>query len=46
MEAKGITTICIGKLHFNLFTFILAGNTFNEPLKKLKPLDFDLVILS
>ncbi len=45
-EGQEITTICIGKPHFNLFTFILATNTFNELLKKLKSLDIDIVILS
>lgn len=45
-EQREVTTICIGKPHFNLFKFILAGNTFNELLKKLKSLDIDLVILS
>lgn len=45
-EERQITTICIGKPHFNLFTFILASNTFNELLKKLKTLDIDIVILS
>ncbi len=45
-EEREITTICIGKPHFNLFAFILATNTFNELLKKLKSLDIDIVILS
>lgn len=45
-EEKEITTICIGKPHFNLLTFIMATNTFNELLKKLKILEIDLVILS
>lgn len=45
-EEKEVTTICIGKPHFNLVKFILATNTFNELLKKLKSLDIDLVILS
>lgn len=45
-EEKDITTICLGKPHFNLFTFILATNTFNELLEKLKLLDIDIVILS
>jgi len=45
-EERGITTICIGKPHFNLITFILAGSTFNELLKKLKSLDIDIIILS
>jgi two-component system sensor histidine kinase KdpD len=45
-EQKQITTICIGKPHFNLFTLIMATNTFNELLKKLKLLNIDIVILS
>lgn len=45
-EERDITTICIGKPHFNLFAFIMATNSFNELLKKLKSLDIDLVILS
>jgi two-component system sensor histidine kinase KdpD len=45
-EQKQITTICIGKPHFNLFTLIMATNTFNELLKKLKSLNIDIVILS
>ncbi|HMG15233.1 MAG TPA: sensor histidine kinase KdpD, partial [Saprospiraceae bacterium] len=45
-ETKEISTICIGKPHFNLFTFILASSTFNDLLEKLKLLDIDIVILS
>lgn len=45
-EEKDVTTICIGKPHFNLFTFILATNTFNQLLEKLQSLDIDIVILS
>jgi two-component system sensor histidine kinase KdpD len=45
-EQKGITTICIGKPHLNLFKVILATNVFNEILKKLSSNDIDLVILS
>ncbi|MBK6400384.1 MAG: sensor protein KdpD [Bacteroidetes bacterium] len=45
-EERGITTICIGKPHFNLFTIIMATNTFNELLKKLNKLEIDLIILS
>ena len=45
-ETLEITTICIGKPHLNLFAFILATNTFNELLKKLKSLDIDIIILS
>ena len=45
-EEMGITTICIGKPRLSLFALILATNTFNELLKKLKSLDIDIVILS
>jgi two-component system sensor histidine kinase KdpD len=45
-EEREITTICIGKPRFNLFTVIIASNTFNELLKKLKTLDIDIIILS
>jgi two-component system sensor histidine kinase KdpD len=43
---RQITTICIGKPHFNLFKIILATNIFNELLKKLSSNNIDLVILS
>ena len=45
-EEKNISTICIGKPHFNLFKIILASNVFNELLKKLSATNIDLVILS
>jgi two-component system sensor histidine kinase KdpD len=45
-EQKQITTICMGKLHINLFRVILATNIFNNLLKKLASSDIDLVILS
>jgi two-component system, OmpR family, sensor histidine kinase KdpD len=45
-EERQITTICIGKPHFNLFKVILATNVFNELLKKLSKNNIDLVILS
>lgn len=45
-EQRGITTICIGKPHLNLFRIILATNVFNELLKKLSSSSIDLVILS
>lgn len=45
-EARGITTICLGKPHLNLFRIILASNVFNQLLKKLSSSDIDLVILS
>lgn len=45
-EAKGITTICVGKPHLNLIKIILSTNVFNELLKKLSSNNIDLVILS
>lgn len=45
-EKRMITTICIGKPHFNLGRVILATNIFNELLKKLSVNNIDLVILS
>ncbi|HVY76704.1 MAG TPA: sensor protein KdpD [Puia sp.] len=43
---KGITTVCIGKPHFNLFQLILKTSVFNELLKKLSQNRVDIVILS
>lgn len=45
-EARGITTLCIGKPHLSLFRIILATNVFNELLKKITRSRIDLVILS
>lgn len=45
-EQRKITTICVGKPHFNLLKIILATNVFNELLKKLSSSNIDLVILS
>lgn len=45
-EERGITTVCIGKPHFNLFKVILSSTVFNELLKKLSIANVDLVILS
>lgn len=45
-DDRKITTICLGKPHFNLFRIILATNVFNELLKKISVSDIDLVILS
>ena len=45
-EARKISTICIGKPHFNLLKIILSTNIFNELLKKLSSSEIDLVILS
>lgn len=43
---KEITTICIGKPHFNLFQLILSTNVFNQLLKAMAKTETDLVILS
>ena len=43
---KGITTVCIGKPHFNLFQIILKTNVFNRLLKTLSKNEVDIVILS
>ncbi|CAH0995931.1 Sensor protein KdpD [Emticicia aquatica] len=45
-EKEQITTICIGKPHFNLLKIILATNLFNQLLKKLSQSEIDLIILS
>jgi len=45
-EEKKITTLCIGKPHFNLLKIILATSIFNKLLNKLVASDIDLVILS
>jgi two-component system, OmpR family, sensor histidine kinase KdpD len=45
-EEKKVTTICIGKPHFNLFRIILSTNLFNQLLKKMSASDIDLIILS
>ncbi len=46
VEEKGITTICLGKPHLNLFQIILRTSIFNQLLKTLSKNDVDLVILS
>jgi two-component system sensor histidine kinase KdpD len=43
---KGITTVCIGKPHLNLFQIILKTNVFNQLLKTLSKNEVDIVILS
>jgi two-component system sensor histidine kinase KdpD len=43
---RNITTICIGKPHFNLFKLIWKTHLFNKLLKKLSSNNIDLVILS
>lgn len=46
VKQKDITTVCIGKPHFNLFKVILSTTIFNKLLKKLSSSNIDLVILS
>jgi len=45
-ERRGITTICLGKPHINLFRVILATNPFNKLLTKLQATEIDVVIFS
>jgi two-component system sensor histidine kinase KdpD len=45
-EERSITTVCIGKPHFNLLQLFLSTSIFNELLKKLSNSNTDLVILS
>jgi two-component system sensor histidine kinase KdpD len=46
VEQKQITTVCIGKPHFNLFKVILSSSIFNKLLNKLASSSVDLIILS
>lgn len=43
---KGITTVCLGKPHFNLFQVILKTSVFNQLLKTLSRNEVDIIILS
>lgn len=45
-EEKEVTTICIGKPHFNLFQLILNTSVLNQLLKAMAKKSTDLVILS
>jgi two-component system sensor histidine kinase KdpD len=45
-EQKGITTICIGKPHFNLVKSVLSNNLFDQLLIKLTDTDIDIIILA
>jgi len=45
-EERQITTICMGKPHFNLIKSILSNNLFDQLLLKLTDTDIDLVILA
>jgi len=43
---KNVTTICIGKPHFNLFQIILRSGVFSKLLKNLSENNIDIIILS
>jgi two-component system, OmpR family, sensor histidine kinase KdpD len=45
-EQREITTICIGKPHFNLFQIILRTAVFRQLLSKIAAAEMDLVVLS
>lgn len=45
-EEKEVTTICIGKPHFNLFQLLINTSVLNQLLKAMAKKDTDLVILS
>lgn len=44
--SRNITTVCIGKPHFNLLQVILKTSIFNQLLKTLSKNEVDIVILS
>jgi two-component system sensor histidine kinase KdpD len=46
IQSKEITTVCIGKPHFNIWQIILKTGAFNQLLKTLSKKEVDLVILS
>ena len=46
VKNKNITTVCIGKPHFNLFQVILRTSVFNRLLNALSISNVDLIILS
>ena len=46
VDQKQITTVCIGKPHFNLFKVILSTTIFRKLLNNLSKSNVDLVILS
>jgi two-component system sensor histidine kinase KdpD len=46
VDQKSITTVCIGKPHFNLFKVILSTTIFRRLLNSLSQSNVDLVILS
>ena len=46
VRQRSITTVCIGKPHFNIFQIILRTNVFNRLLNALSLNNVDLIILS
>lgn len=46
VHQKSITTVCIGKPHFNLFKVILSTTIFRRLLNSLSKSNVDLIILS
>ncbi|MDN3672532.1 sensor protein KdpD [Flavobacterium branchiarum] len=46
VEQKHITTVCIGKPHFNLFKVILSTSIFRRLLNRLSSSNVDLIVLS
>jgi two-component system sensor histidine kinase KdpD len=46
VREKNITTVCIGKPHFNFWQLLFNGNIFNQLLKELSDEDVDVIILS
>lgn len=46
VQKRNVTTVCIGKPHFNLLQIILRTFAFNHLLNRLSESDVDLIILS
>ncbi|WP_080054251.1 sensor protein KdpD [Spirosoma aerolatum] len=46
VKQRNVTTVCIGKPHFNLIQIILRTFAFNQLLNRLSESDTDLIILS
>ena len=46
VQTRNVTTVCIGKPHFNLIQIILRTFAFNQLLNRLSESDTDLIILS
>ena len=46
VQKRNVTTVCIGKPHFNLIQIILRTYAFNQLLNRLSESDTDLIILS